>query len=66
MASAVVGGFLGLRPVVRIIAMTLVGWLLARILRPTNGMRLSPLVILWFAAFFHIVFWKQLAGAFSW
>jgi leader peptidase (prepilin peptidase)/N-methyltransferase len=65
-ASAVVGGFLGLRPIVRIIALTLLGWLVARILRPTSGMRLSPLVFLWFATLFHIVFWKQLAGAFSW
>jgi prepilin signal peptidase PulO-like enzyme (type II secretory pathway) len=65
MASAIVGGFLGLRPVVRIIALTLVGWLTVRILRPTSS-NLSPLVILWFATFFHIVLWKQLAGAFSW
>ena len=66
MASAVIGGFLGLRPIVRIIALTLVGWLFTRIVRPTNGMRLSPLVILWLATFFHIAFWKQFAGAFSW
>lgn len=66
MASAVVGGFLGLLSVVRVTALTLIGWLLSRILRPASSIRLSPLVILWFATLFHIAFWKQLAAAFSW
>jgi prepilin signal peptidase PulO-like enzyme (type II secretory pathway) len=66
MASAVVGGFLGLRPVVRIAVLALLGWLVARVLRPASGARLSPLMILWFATFFHIAFWKPLAAAFSW
>jgi len=66
MASAVVGGFLGLHAIIRITVLTLVGWLVARIRRPASGMRLSPLVILWFATLFHLAFWKQLAAAFSW
>ncbi len=66
MASAVVGGFLGLRPIVRITVLTLIGWLAARFLRSASGMRLSPLVILWSATFVHLAFWKQLAAAFSW
>ena len=66
MAGAVVGGFLGLRPIVRITVLTLIGWLVARVLRPTGGERISPLALLWFATFFHIAFWKPLADAFSW
>jgi leader peptidase (prepilin peptidase)/N-methyltransferase len=66
MAAAVVGAFLGIRPVVRITVLWLVTWLATRALRPANEMRISPLVLLWFSTFFHIIFWKQLAAAFSW
>jgi leader peptidase (prepilin peptidase)/N-methyltransferase len=66
MASAIVGGFLGLRPVVRIIALTIIGWMVSRFPRAASGATLSPLVILWFATLFHIAFWKPLAAAFSW
>jgi leader peptidase (prepilin peptidase)/N-methyltransferase len=66
MAAAVVGGFLGVRAIVRITAMWLVGWLLTRLWRPASGVRLSPLVPLWLATLVHIVFWKRLAETFSW
>jgi prepilin signal peptidase PulO-like enzyme (type II secretory pathway) len=66
MASATVGAFLGLRPVVRITAATLLGWLAARILRRSSDAQLSPLVILWLATLLHIILWKQLAAGFSW
>jgi leader peptidase (prepilin peptidase)/N-methyltransferase len=66
MAAAVVGAFLGIRPIVRITVLWLITWLATRAFRPVNEMRLSPLVLLWFSTFFHIVFWKPLAAAFSW
>jgi hypothetical protein len=65
-ATAVVGGFLGLRPIVRIIALTLVGWLVAKFARRAGDQRLSPLVVIWMATFVHIAFWKHFSEAFSW
>jgi hypothetical protein len=66
MAAAVVGSFLGVRAIVRIAAMWLIGWLLTRLWRPASGVRLSPLIPLWLATLAHIVFWKRLAETLSW
>jgi leader peptidase (prepilin peptidase)/N-methyltransferase len=66
MASAIVGGFLGLRSIVRITVLMFFGWVIARLIRPRSGAQLSPLVILWIAAFVHILFWARLSDAFSW
>ena len=70
MAGAVVGGFLGLRPAVRITficaAAWLIIWLIAWTLRIENRKRLTPLALLWCATLGHIVLWKPLAAAFSW
>ncbi len=66
MAGGAVGGFLGLRPIVRITALWLVAWLAMRVLPPGDGRRLTPLAALWFATLAHIVLWKHLANAVSW
>jgi hypothetical protein len=70
MAGAVVGAFLGLRPAVRITVMCaaawLVTWLIVRMLPGESRKRLTPLAALWCATLAHLVFWKPLAGAFSW
>jgi prepilin signal peptidase PulO-like enzyme (type II secretory pathway) len=65
-ASAVVGAFLGLRPIVRITMMWLLAFVVIRALRAREGAALSPLAPLWLATFAHLLLWKQLAAAFSW
>ncbi len=64
--AAVVGGFLGLRAIVRITALWLVGWLILRAVKAPGGSPLTPLAALWIATLLHLVFWKQLAAVFSW
>ncbi len=65
-AAATVGGFLGMRPVVRITIMWLVLWLVFRFLQQIRGGRLTPLAPLWLATMLHIVYWKDLSQYFSW
>jgi hypothetical protein len=42
------------------------GWIIARLIGPRNGAKLSPLVVLWIATFVHILFWARFSDAFSW
>lgn len=65
-ASAITGGFLGLRPVVRIFALWLGGILAARGVKRVTRIRLSPLLVLWLATLLHIAFWGRLAKWLSW
>jgi len=66
LAAAVVGGFLGLRAIVRITALWLISWLIVRAINRRQSAVLTPLAPLWIATLLHIIFWKQLAAAFSW
>lgn len=65
-ASAIAGGFLGLRPMVRIFAI----WLLTLAVRRVIGVKwpvaVSPLLLLWAATLVHILCWNRLADLFSW
>jgi leader peptidase (prepilin peptidase)/N-methyltransferase len=66
LGAAVVGGFVGLRAMVRITVLWLIGWLILRVARTRDGSPLTPLAALWLATLLHLMFWKQLAVAFSW
>ncbi|QDT72756.1 A24 family peptidase [Lacipirellula limnantheis] len=65
-ASAIAGGFLGLRPIVRIFALWLVGILANRGLKAVSKSRLSPLLILWGVTLLHLACWRPLARLLSW
>lgn len=65
-ASATIGGFLGLRPVARVFALWLGGILAARGWKRATRIHLSPLLILWLVTLLHIVFWGRLAKLLSW
>jgi leader peptidase (prepilin peptidase)/N-methyltransferase len=60
-----VGGFLGLRAVVRV-AMIWAPCVLISRLAPSHGAKLGRLTWLWIATLVQIVFWKQLAATVSW
>lgn len=65
-AAAIAGGFLGLRPIVRIFALWLVGVLAGRGVNAATKIHLSPLVILWIVTLIHLAFWGPLAKLISW
>ena len=65
-ASAIAGGFLGLRPIVRIFALWLAGVLAGRGVKGVTKIHLSPLLILWIVTLVHIAFWRPLAKLISW
>jgi hypothetical protein len=65
-ASATVGAFLGMRPMVRITMLWLLLWLVLKIAQQLRGSRLSPIAPLWLATLGHIIFWKDLAKLLSW
>ena len=65
-ASAIAGGFLGLRPVVRIFAIWLGGIVAACGVKRATRIHLSPLLVLWLATLLHIAFWGRLAKWLSW
>jgi prepilin signal peptidase PulO-like enzyme (type II secretory pathway) len=65
-AVATVGGFLGMRPVVRITIMWLLLWLVLKLAQHIRDGRLTPLAPLWLATLLHIIFWKPLADMLSW
>ena len=65
-ASAVTGGFLGLRPIVRIFAIWLFTLAVRRVIAAKWRVTVSPLLLLWAATLVHILFWNRLADLFSW
>jgi leader peptidase (prepilin peptidase)/N-methyltransferase len=65
-ASAITGGFLGLRPIVRIFAIWLIGVVAGRGLKAATKIHLSPLLILWGVTLLHLAFWRPLAKLLSW
>lgn len=65
-ASAIAGGFLGLRPIVRIFVLWLLGLVAGRGFKAATAIRLSPLLILWAVVLLHIACWGPLAKLFSW
>lgn len=65
-ASAITGGFLGLRPIVRIFALWLIGLVAGRGFKAATQIHLSPLLILWAVVLLHIACWGPLARMFSW
>jgi leader peptidase (prepilin peptidase)/N-methyltransferase len=70
LAGAVIGAFLGLRPVVRITVLGVLAWLLvwivARVAVADRSKRVSPLALLWIATLAHLLLWKPLAAGISW
>jgi hypothetical protein len=65
-ASAIAGGFLGLRPIVRVFALWFIGVLASRGVKAASKIHLSPLLILWIVTLVHLAFWGPLAKLISW
>ena len=65
-ASAIAGGFLGLRPIVRIFAIWLFTLAVRRVVAVKWPFAASPLLLLWAATLVHILLWNRLADLFSW
>jgi hypothetical protein len=66
MALGTIGGFLGLRPIVRITLTWLVAAIAARGFLPGQAWRRNVLAPLWPLTFVHIAFWKHVAPWFNW
>src|SRR5690606_8220933 len=65
-ASAIAGGFLGLRAIVRVFALWFIGVLASRGVKAASKIHLSPLLILWIVTLVHLAFWGPLAKLISW
>jgi leader peptidase (prepilin peptidase)/N-methyltransferase len=61
-----IGGFLGLRPTVRITLAWLVAAIAARVFMGGAAWRRNVLAPLWLLVLLHIVFWKHVAPWFNW
>jgi leader peptidase (prepilin peptidase)/N-methyltransferase len=66
MALGTIGGFLGLRPIVRITLAWLVATIAGRALLRGDAWRRNALAPLWPLALVHIVFWKHVAPWLNW
>jgi hypothetical protein len=64
--AAIVGAFLGVRAIVRITGLWLVGLVITLAARRREEKALSPLAPLWLATFVHLLFWKPFAALISW